>query len=284
MKRSSNAKTSRQAAAEHTIQCLQSGFYTNSINTQVDLIDMFRFSLQNARIVLEGQPIPIKPRPVPSTPPEVLFMTCSTLAAAELQSQDAQNLGILNFASAKNPGGGFRTGASAQEESLARSSALGLLLENAPTFYLQRNVPDEKKYMYTSNIVYSPRVPFFKRDDGTVLDEPYAAGVVTCAAVNYGVVAERQKHFLPLVEGKMEERIRRIAEMFDFNDHDVVILGAYGCGVFRNPVDMVTALFYRIFILENKYAFKKLVFAVIDSATRSVMEERWRLLCAEYEK
>ncbi|HBR75644.1 MAG TPA: TIGR02452 family protein, partial [Cyanobacteria bacterium UBA11159] len=39
-------------------------------------------------------------------------------------TQKFKKIGVLNFASAKNPGGGFLRGTQAQEESLARSSAL----------------------------------------------------------------------------------------------------------------------------------------------------------------
>merc|ERR1711991_659110 len=94
---------------------------------------------------------------------------------------------VLNFASAKNPGGGFKKGSSAQEESLARSSTLyGALRRFDKGFYAwNRRHPGT----YSHRIIYSPRITFLKQDDGTRLAEEATvqAAVVTCPAVNVGV-------------------------------------------------------------------------------------------------
>jgi uncharacterized protein (TIGR02452 family) len=51
---------------------------------------------------------------------------------AALHEEGAERIGALNFASAKNPGGGFLNGSEAREESLARSSALYASLQQVP--------------------------------------------------------------------------------------------------------------------------------------------------------
>ena len=97
---------------------------------------------------------------------------------------------VLNFASAKNPGGGFLNGARAQEESLARASALYPTIVNSPMYAHHRAHGD---CMYTSWMIYSPAVPVFRDDDtNALLEEPYACAFLTTPAPNAGVVLERK--------------------------------------------------------------------------------------------
>ena len=83
----------------------------------------------------------------------------------------------LNVALAKHPGGGFLTGARAQEESLARSSALFACLDGNPMYDFHRARQDP---MYSDYALYSPDVPVIRADDGTLLDDPYMCSFVTC--------------------------------------------------------------------------------------------------------
>jgi uncharacterized protein (TIGR02452 family) len=84
------------------------------------------------------------------------------------------------FASAKNPGGRFLTGAQAREESIARSLALYPCQQAAGTFYdFHRHQRDLR---YSDRIIYSPAVPVFRADDGTLLDEPCEVSFLTAAA------------------------------------------------------------------------------------------------------
>ena len=63
----------------------------------------------------------------------------------------------LVFASARNPGGGFRTGARAQEEDVARASALVACQLTVPAFYdHHRSHPDLR---YSDRVIHSPDVP-----------------------------------------------------------------------------------------------------------------------------
>ena len=77
-------------------------------------------------------------------------------------------IGVLNFASARNPGGGFLAGAQAQEESLARSSGLYHSLLKCQSYYHYHRV--HRSGLYSDRMIYSPRCPVFRRDDGVLLE------------------------------------------------------------------------------------------------------------------
>jgi uncharacterized protein (TIGR02452 family) len=80
---------------------------------------------------------------------------------------------VLNFASAKNPGGGFLNGARAQEESLARSSALYPCLRKSGMYDHHRASGD---CLYTDWMIVSPEVPVYRDDEtGALLGEAFGA-------------------------------------------------------------------------------------------------------------
>src|SRR5207253_843688 len=99
----------------------------------------------------------------------------TTLASARRLVAAGQRPAALNFASAKHPGGGFLNGALAQEESLARSSALYACLVGNPMYTFHQAQSDA---LYTDYAIYSPDVPVFRGDDGALLPEPYLCSFI----------------------------------------------------------------------------------------------------------
>ncbi|MDE7477756.1 MAG: TIGR02452 family protein, partial [Lachnospiraceae bacterium] len=86
----------------------------------------------------------------------------STVDAIRKLANEGRNaIGVLNFASAKNPGGGFLNGAMAQEESLAASSTLYRTLTAHEEYYQSNRA--QSSMMYTDHAIYSP----------ALLDLPY---------------------------------------------------------------------------------------------------------------
>ena len=87
----------------------------------------------------------------------------------ELEREE-NKIGILNFASAKHPGGGFLNGAEAQEESIARSSTLypSLISPTAEAFYTVHRHDPQAGY-YSHSMIYSPNVLLLRDDDGSYL-------------------------------------------------------------------------------------------------------------------
>ena len=87
----------------------------------------------------------------------------TTLEVARGLADEGHRVAALNFASARNPGGGFLTGARAQEESLARASGLYAMLLDDPMYDHHRSRKDP---LYTAWVIYSPDVPVFRLDEG----------------------------------------------------------------------------------------------------------------------
>jgi len=171
----------------------------------------------------------------------------------------------LNFASAKNPGGGFLKGSQAQEESLARASAIYSCLHQDRVEIFYKENSQDKTCLYTHNIIYSPKVPVFKDDNDVLLDEPYCCSFITAPAVNASHAVERVG--VDRVRTTMLERIDRVLGIVAGQGHKVVVLGAWGCGVFGNTVQEV-AKYFRDYlnVTDAKYknTFSHIFFAIPD--------------------
>jgi uncharacterized protein (TIGR02452 family) len=186
----------------------------------------------------------------------------SSLAAARRLGHP---VGCLNFASAKNPGGGFRGGAQAQEESLARSSGLYRCLLEAPEFYAFHRA--RRDLRYSDHAIFSPAVPVFRADDGARLAEPHRVSFVTAAAPNAGALGPGHAHAgtLPAV---LSARAARVLAVFWASGIRRLVLGAWGCGVFRNPPGVVAAAFAEHLGPSGAFhsRFEHVIFAVLDRA------------------
>jgi uncharacterized protein (TIGR02452 family) len=188
----------------------------------------------------------------------------STLDAMQELTGQGARLAALNFASARNPGGGFLGGAQAQEESLARSGGLyPCLLRAAPFYEAHRR---ERDLCYSHRMVFSPKVPFFKNDAGDLLEAPYVADIVTAAAPNFGAVEANQAADLGRVPRVLHERADRVLALAAHYGHTHLVLGAWGCGVFRNPPGMVAGIFAALLGPGGPYhrTFDRVRFAIYD--------------------
>lgn len=172
----------------------------------------------------------------------------------------------LNFASAKNPGGGFLSGSQAQEESLARSSGLyACLMEQQEMYEYNRKLGST---LYSDHMIYSPNVPVFRSDDGDLLAKPYTVSILTAPAVNAGAVASNEPEKVDRIEPVMEKRLERLLWVAAQHGHKVLVLGAWGCGVFRNDPSMIAGLFRKALGPGGAFAgrFERVIYAVYDRA------------------
>ncbi|MGO4424419.1 TIGR02452 family protein, partial [Streptomyces sp. MCAF7] len=177
-------------------------------------------------------------------------------------------VGVLNFASARNPGGGYLNGAQAQEEALCRASALYACLRTAPDFYAAHRA--DPSPFYSDRVIHSPGVPVFRDDRGALLDAWYEVGFLTSAAPNAGVIAQRGMDTSRLPEA-LASRAERVLEVAVAHGYRHLVLGAWGCGVFRNDPAAVAEAFRAHLVAPGRFAgrFERVVFAVLDRRTDS---------------
>ncbi|MDE5853585.1 MAG: TIGR02452 family protein [Ruminococcus sp.] len=185
-------------------------------------------------------------------------------------------IGVLNFASAVNAGGGVVLGAPAQEECLCRCSTLYPCLA---TKELKRNFYNYHRFSfdfcYTDTCIYTPDIMVIKSD--TVFPENvdesrwYNADVITCAAPNLSL-SFLSKNKLSEIHKKRGKHILSIAVA---NGIDVLVLGAFGCGAFRNDPEIVADAYKKILPDFMGY-FKEIRFAVYCSGSHSKNYDTFR--------
>ena len=182
-----------------------------------------------------------------------------------------QKVAVLNFASATSPGGGVETGASAQEECLCRVSTLYPCLKAQAArekFYgPHRTAPNP---LHNDDIIYTKDVVVLKDDDYRPLSAPFRVDVITCAAPNlrerpsnrYNRNDGNAVHISPqkLLELHLK-RARKILSAAAANGAEVLILGAFGCGAFRNDPEVVAAAYHQV-LPQFLNHFKTIEFAV----------------------
>jgi uncharacterized protein (TIGR02452 family) len=263
----------RARMGQQTIDIIREGSYLSTGGHKVELAASIQASVQATRIVRPHEWTDLH-RQLPasdSTKRAKIEVTSETTLAALHRlavEQGAEHVAALNFASAKNPGGGFLGGSQAQEESLARSSGLFATLERAHVYY------DENRrcgsVIYTDHAVYSPWVPIFRDDSGLLLEQPYLASFITMPAVNAGAIRHGSPELQRVAE-VMERRIRCVLALAAITGPRELVLGAWGCGVFRNDPEEIASLFAKV-LGENHWHthFDRIVFAVFDPSPEGV--------------
>ncbi|MEV6118048.1 TIGR02452 family protein [Streptomyces sp. NPDC052109] len=180
---------------------------------------------------------------------------------------------VLNFASARNPGGGYLNGAQAQEEALCRASALYACLLTARAFYDHHRA--HRDPFYTDRVIHSPAVPVFRDDRGGLLAEPYRAGFLTAAAPNAGVVRRTEPERAAALPGALAVRAERVLETAAVHGYRRLVLGAWGCGVFQNDPAQVAGAFRLLLGPGGRFAgaFEHVAFGVLDRTPGTVVRK-----------
>lgn len=264
-----NERTKNVSIARETLDIIKNKSYLSENGTQVDLAEALDFSIKNTELYTDDLPN-ADHQEIPAAI-EVVNEKALTVAV-RLLAAGKTNLAVLNFASAKSQGGGFLSGARAQEEDLCRCSGLYACLKSKPMFYNRNNLLEDN--FYTHEIIYSPNVPFFRNDDNVLVEQVTPLSIITSPAP-YAVGKPNND---PAYEEKLldtlSHRAEKILKVAGAHNHRNLILGAWGCGAFGNDPNMVANVFKNA--LDQMKCFEYVCFAVYDPREETLLYNIFR--------
>ncbi|GAA2047082.1 TIGR02452 family protein [Catenulispora yoronensis] len=265
---------------------IAAGFYTNQKGHRVDLADDVAEACQGTRSYSPDQTEALldaakqagggEGQQLHETEFEVTDETSTAAGQRLVLDEGEENVAILNFASARNPGGGYLGGARAQEEDICRSSALYTTLLEAPDYYAAHRQSGDTRYSH--RVIYSPDVPVYRDSRTKLLDDPYFVSFLTSPAPNAGALSRHEPGALREVPALLAERSARVLAVAAHHGVGTLVLGAWGCGVFRNNPTTVATAFRTHLTGGGDFAgrFPRVVFAVYDTSSAKTVLTAFR--------
>lgn len=236
----------------------RAGIFKDTMNlceTNKKLMDSVLYSKKHQEVITEDADIPA-PQHKDGMPAKVLVSKKRSLEAA--RQYPGRKVCVLNFASATNPGGGVAKGSNAQEEAICRCSTLYACISDkgiAGSFYdrhRQKLRDGQLTSLYNDDCIYTPNVTVFKTDTAKPELMPetswYEVDVISCAAPNLrtgngspmSCSGDKASNTgLDELLDLHKKRIDRVLDIAKMNNVEVMILGAFGCGAFQNPPEIV---------------------------------------------
>lgn len=187
---------------------------------------------------------------------DIIVEAMDSVSAIISHANECKNrMAVLNFSSYKNPGGMFINGSKAQEECLCHESYLYNVLSKFVLQFYDWNNKHKNKALYMNRGIYSPGI-LFDRDGKCV-----SCDVISCAAPNRSAAQKYQN--VPDEENTkvLRSRIKFVLDIAKENQVDLLVLGAYGCGVFGQDAKEVAEIF-KEFLNTTHKCFEKVVFAI----------------------
>jgi len=276
-----NQRTKNVSIAKETLDIIKQKHYTAPSGKIVNISFGIDFAIDNTKLYPDDEEIAMSeflPENLTRTPTiEVVNETTAQAAARLLSDGKTDDLVALNFASAKNPGGGFTSGAIAQEEDLCRASTLYPCLKSKPQFYNKNILCDN--CFYTDNIIYSPNVVFFRDQFNSLLENAFVLSIITSPAPCLRNLEKTDnKDFQDVLYTTIYNRAKKILQVAASQGHKIIILGAWGTGAFGNDPEMVASIFKEA--LKEMPYFKHVCFAVYDERQPPVVYETFKKVFA----
>ena len=258
----------RKATARETLKIMEQGYYELE-GKHIDIRLDMESSIKRSFLLTPEQGEALLKKY--SIPEHAMQKSCKAYveniptvdAIRKLAGEGKNAIGVLNFASAKNPGGGFLNGAMAQEESLAASSALYQTLTAHEEYYRKNRM--QSSMIYTNHAIYSPDVVFFRDGRFRLVQPTVKASVLTLPAVNMGQVLLKREDAAQAKEA-MRRRMHLALAIFAEQGAKHLVLGAYGCGVFRNDPKLVAAWWKELLEEGMGQYFETIFYAVLDKS------------------
>ena len=261
---------SLKEAATEVLKLIEAGRYSVD-SAVVDFANQQASAVDKTRLY--------KPKEIESLPPSAsaankptIRVTDGTTQVIALQmtttgDSNNQHVGLLNFASARNPGGGFLNGAKAQEEDLCRCSGLYPCLLQCMEYYDINRKQDS--LLYTDHAIFSPLVPFFKTcGTGEFVNLPFVVSVITAPAPNSAPFLRGNPNLVDELAQTFRRRWRNVLRIARDQNITHLLLGAWGCGAFGG--DPIVASTTAKDAIESEGAgFEEIVFAIPGTGHQS---------------
>jgi uncharacterized protein (TIGR02452 family) len=254
--------------AQQVLALLRAGGYDDPTGTWVSIADEQARAEAGTVLYTPDMLESLRARGAPTGAPARISIEDATTQQSARAWAAHGSVAILNFASARNPGGGFLGGARAQEEDLCRCSGLYPTLLTQPDYYHQNR--SHRSALYTDHIIFSPDVPFFRADAKEAPSaRPFFASVITAPAPNTGALIQNEPSRLPELRETFDRRWANVFAASEDRGQRVLILGAWGCGAFRGDPRLVAESARAVLTSERFLrAFTEVVFAIPNAGNR----------------
>lgn len=251
----------------NTVQIVNSGFYISEEGKTVQLPDSSRMEKGT---VFYDKELSADNVPCLKQETEIEVTEKDCLKEAVRLKNEGYCPAVLNMANRQRPGGGVLSGSRAQEESIFRRTNIFRSLYRFAPFAENFGVyASENQYPLHPDFggIYSPDVLLFRDSEKhgcRLMEKPEYISVISVAAMNRPQIDQSGKIIRELIGG-VKNKIRTIFRIGLRHRHDSLVLGAWGCGAFRNPPEHIAALFHEVLNeQEFRNKFRKIVFAIVE--------------------
>jgi uncharacterized protein (TIGR02452 family) len=250
-----------------TFDIFKNGIYINSKDEKIILDkEIIKQSIENT-CKIKSKNIIIGENTKKNTK---IFLVSADCLEVGIVLSEKYSVGHLNMASYSRPGGGYITGASAQEESVMRRSNCHLCID--PINFSQTTSSYTNKYdnckdtnLYPikyDEIIYVPNMMVIKHCEMLkykLLDKPILINALVCPAIKKFHYQKFDEEDIKMTEYKIDLILRTAIKY----KHTAVVLGAFGCGAYHNPPEIIANICNRVVKKYDGY-FDIIVYAIIN--------------------